>query len=171
MLENGVKSNRVNHVVAADAIVRNDEVVGSIPTSSTKFSSTCKPSIVQPCHTLSQKIWLGARGVRLKQTSRSARSAGRLIDATLLSGVLAGIDFAGSRADDATSESMSKTVSESNSEVVVATLDAAKAYQLSSAIPQNVNYAIKADYLLSLVAMTAFSPEKAASCAAIITAW
>jgi S1-C subfamily serine protease len=65
--------------------------------------------------------------------------------------------------------------------IVVATLDAAKAYQLSSAIPQNVNYAIKADYLLSLVAMlpgdslasrtTAFSPEKAAQCVAIIRAW
>jgi len=65
--------------------------------------------------------------------------------------------------------------------MVIATLDAAKAYQLSSAIPQNVNYAIKADYLLSLVAMlpgdslasrtTAFSPEKAAQCVAIIRAW
>jgi hypothetical protein len=65
--------------------------------------------------------------------------------------------------------------------IVVATLDAAKAYQLTSSIPQNVNYAIKADYLLSLVAMlpgdalasrtTAFSPEKAAQCVAIIRAW
>ena len=66
--------------------------------------------------------------------------------------------------------------------VVVATLDAAKAYQISSAIPQNVNYAIKADYLLSLVSMlpagdalaprtTVFSPEKAAQCVAIIRAW
>jgi S1-C subfamily serine protease len=65
--------------------------------------------------------------------------------------------------------------------IVVATLDAAKAYQLSSAIPQNVNYAIKTDYLLSLVAMLpndslasraiAFSPEKAAQCVAIIRAW
>ena len=65
--------------------------------------------------------------------------------------------------------------------IVVATLDAAKVYQLSSAIPQNVNYAIKADYLLSLVAMlpgnplasrtTVFSPEKAAQCIAIIRAW
>jgi S1-C subfamily serine protease len=65
--------------------------------------------------------------------------------------------------------------------IVVATLDAARTYQLSSAIPQNVNYAIKADYLLSLVAMlpndslasraTTFSPEKAAQCVAIIRAW
>jgi S1-C subfamily serine protease len=66
--------------------------------------------------------------------------------------------------------------------IVVATLDAAKTYQLSSAIPQNVNYAIKADYLLSLVSMlpagdalaprtTVFSPEKAAQCVAIIRAW
>jgi len=36
--------------------------------------------------------------------------------------------------------------------VVVATLDAAKVYQAASAIPQNVNLAINADYLLSLVA-------------------
>jgi len=65
--------------------------------------------------------------------------------------------------------------------IVVATLDAAKVYQLASAIPQNVNYAIKADYLLSLVAMlpgdslasrtTPFSPERAAQCVAIIRAW
>lgn len=65
--------------------------------------------------------------------------------------------------------------------IVVATLDAVRVYQLASAIPQNINYAIKADYLLSLVAMLpgdslasrtiSFSPEKAASCVAIITAW
>jgi serine protease Do len=65
--------------------------------------------------------------------------------------------------------------------IVVATLDAGRVYQLANAIPQNVNYAIKADYLLSLVAMlpgdsltfrtTAFSPEKAAQCVAIIRAW
>jgi S1-C subfamily serine protease len=65
--------------------------------------------------------------------------------------------------------------------VVVATLDAAKVYQAASALPQNVNFAIKADYLLSLVAMlpgespalraTAFSPEKAAQCVALIHAW
>ncbi len=65
--------------------------------------------------------------------------------------------------------------------VVVATLDAAKVYQAASAIPQNVNFAIKADYLLSLTAMlpggslgsrtTAFSPEKASQCVAIIRAW
>ncbi len=65
--------------------------------------------------------------------------------------------------------------------VVVATLDAGAVYQASSAIPQNVNFAIKADYLLNLLAMlpgesfasktTAFSPEKAAQCVAIIRAW
>jgi len=42
----------------ADAIVRNDEVVGSIPTSSTKFSSTYNAVLVQSCHTLSQKFRL-----------------------------------------------------------------------------------------------------------------
>ena len=65
--------------------------------------------------------------------------------------------------------------------VVVATLDAAKVYQAASAIPQNVNFAIKADYLVSLTAMlpggslgsraTAFSPERASQCVAIIRAW
>jgi S1-C subfamily serine protease len=65
--------------------------------------------------------------------------------------------------------------------IVVATLDAANTYKLSGALPQNINYAIKADYLLSLVSMlpgdplasgmTAFSPEKAAQCVAIIRAW
>ena len=54
--------------------------------------------------------------------------------------------------------------------VVVASLDAAKAFQLTNAIPQNVNWAIKSDYLLSLAEMlpgvtlparvTAFSPKK-----------
>jgi hypothetical protein len=37
--------------------------------------------------------------------------------------------------------------------IVVATLDAAKVYQAASAIPQNINFAIKPDYLLTLVAM------------------
>lgn len=65
--------------------------------------------------------------------------------------------------------------------VVVATLDAAKVYRAASALPQNVNFAIKADYLLNLFAMlpgeslaartTSFSPEKAARCVAIIRAW
>jgi S1-C subfamily serine protease len=63
--------------------------------------------------------------------------------------------------------------------VVVASLDAAKAYQLTGAIPQNVNWAIKSDYLLSLAGMipneklsprmTAFSPDKAAECVTVIT--
>jgi len=66
--------------------------------------------------------------------------------------------------------------------IVVATLDAGRLYQVASVLPQNVNWAIKSDYLLSLVGMlpgqspvlsrtTAFSPEKAAPCVAIITAW
>jgi S1-C subfamily serine protease len=65
--------------------------------------------------------------------------------------------------------------------IVVATLDAGKVYQTASAIPQNVNFAIKADYLLSLVAMlpggslgsrtAGFSSEKAAQRVAIIKAW
>jgi S1-C subfamily serine protease len=64
--------------------------------------------------------------------------------------------------------------------VVVATLDAAKAFQITNSIPQNVNWAIKSDYLLNLVQMipnesspsrmTAFSPEKAAACVALISA-
>jgi hypothetical protein len=37
VLEIGDKGNRINQMITADAIVRNDEVVGSIPTSSTKL--------------------------------------------------------------------------------------------------------------------------------------
>src|SRR5271157_101832 len=65
--------------------------------------------------------------------------------------------------------------------IVVATLDAGKLYQAASVLPQNVNWAIKTDYLLDLVGMlpdaspgartTAFSPEKAARCVAIISVW
>ena len=65
--------------------------------------------------------------------------------------------------------------------IVVASLNEASTYKFSGALPQNVNYAIEADYLLSLVAMlpgddsdsptTAFSPDKAAQCVAIIRAW
>lgn len=66
--------------------------------------------------------------------------------------------------------------------IIVATLDAGKVYQAANAIPQNVNFAIKADYLLNLFAMlpagdslasrtTAFSPEKASQCVALIRAW
>jgi S1-C subfamily serine protease len=66
--------------------------------------------------------------------------------------------------------------------IVVATLDAGKVYEAVSALPQNINYAIKSDYLLSLTAMlpagdspasrtAVFSPEKAAHCVAIIRAW
>jgi serine protease Do len=65
--------------------------------------------------------------------------------------------------------------------IVVASLDAAKAYQLTGTVPQNVNWAIKSDYLLNLLGMLPkeklssrmadFSPEKAAACVAVITAW
>jgi hypothetical protein len=37
VLEIGAKPNRINHMMLADPIVRNDEVVGSIPTSSTNL--------------------------------------------------------------------------------------------------------------------------------------
>ena len=37
-----------------DAMVRNDEVVGSIPTSSTIFSTTYKRPQTKSCHSLSQ---------------------------------------------------------------------------------------------------------------------
>jgi S1-C subfamily serine protease len=65
--------------------------------------------------------------------------------------------------------------------IVVATLDAVKLYAVAGAFPQNVNWAIKSDYLLSLIDMlpnespssrtTAFSPEKAAKCVVAIKAW
>lgn len=65
--------------------------------------------------------------------------------------------------------------------IVVATLDAVKLYAVAGAFPQNVNWAIKSDYLLNLVGMlpneslspqtTAFSPEKAAKCVVKIKAW
>lgn len=65
--------------------------------------------------------------------------------------------------------------------IVVASLDAATAFQLTSAIPQNVNWAIKSDYLLNLAGMipdvtlpprmVPFTPEKASACVALITAW
>lgn len=64
--------------------------------------------------------------------------------------------------------------------VVVATLDAGALYERVQAIPQNVNWAIKSDYLLNLMAMlpdqpaasrnVVFSPEKAAQCVALIEA-
>jgi S1-C subfamily serine protease len=65
--------------------------------------------------------------------------------------------------------------------IVVASLDAAKAFQLTGAIPQNVNWAIKSDYLLSLAEMVpdaslpsraaSFSPEAATACIALVSAW
>ena len=47
----------------AALIVRNDEVVGSSPTSSTIFSTTCKHSVSQSCHTLSHKHSNRVRGL------------------------------------------------------------------------------------------------------------
>jgi len=65
--------------------------------------------------------------------------------------------------------------------IVVATLDAAKLYAMAGTLPQNVNWAIKSDYLMNLIGMlpnespsartTAFSPEKAAKCVVTIKAW
>ncbi len=65
--------------------------------------------------------------------------------------------------------------------IVVASLDAAKAFQLTDAIPQNVNWAIKSNYLLNLVGMipdaalppraVAFSADKASACIALVTVW
>ena len=64
--------------------------------------------------------------------------------------------------------------------VVVATADAARFYAVAGTLPQNVNWAVKSDYLLSLLSMlpadspsprtTSFSPEKASKCVALITA-
>jgi S1-C subfamily serine protease len=65
--------------------------------------------------------------------------------------------------------------------IVVATLDAGVVLQNAGALPQNVNFAIKADYLRSLISMmpgdgigtrsTPFSPDKAAQCVGLIRAW
>jgi hypothetical protein len=48
----GAKVNTINHMIVVDAIVRKDEVVGSIPTSSTKLqalTNSAKPHLVQFC--------------------------------------------------------------------------------------------------------------------------
>lgn len=65
--------------------------------------------------------------------------------------------------------------------IVVATLDAGALYQSANVLPQNVNFAIRSDYLLTLLSMLpqqsptsrsiTFSPEKAAQCIGTITAW
>jgi hypothetical protein len=54
-------------------------------------------------------------------------------------------------------------------------------YQNARALPQNVNFAVKVDYLRNLISMmpgdqigtrtVSFSPDKAAQCVALITAW
>ena len=49
-------------LIVADSIVRNDEVVGSSPTSSTIFSSTYALPKLASCHTLSHKILKGLFG-------------------------------------------------------------------------------------------------------------
>src|SRR6266567_4844255 len=46
-----------------ERIVRNDEVVGSIPTSSTMFSIACRPILDSFCPTLSQKSGLAAQSL------------------------------------------------------------------------------------------------------------
>jgi serine protease Do len=65
--------------------------------------------------------------------------------------------------------------------IVVATLDAGYLYRTERALPQNVNWAVKSDYLLNLLNMIpnempasptmTFSPETAARCVATISAW
>jgi hypothetical protein len=40
----GVMSNRINQMISGERVVRNDEAVGSIPTSSTIFSTSCTVS-------------------------------------------------------------------------------------------------------------------------------
>jgi hypothetical protein len=52
-------------------VVRNDEAVGSIPTSSTIFSSTYRRSANHACHTLSQYSSQGLPKVCLKQLRSS----------------------------------------------------------------------------------------------------
>ena len=48
------KSNVISQIGLADPIVRNDEVVGSIPTSSTMFSTTYKQRFSNPGHNWTQ---------------------------------------------------------------------------------------------------------------------
>jgi hypothetical protein len=67
VLESGAKSKRINQLITADSIVRNDEVVGSIPTSSTNFSITCSHSSTESCPNLSQKIHACLARVCLKK--------------------------------------------------------------------------------------------------------
>lgn len=65
--------------------------------------------------------------------------------------------------------------------IIVATLLPGKVYEQTGIVPQNVNYAIKSDYLLSLMSMLSaespgvrngtFSPERASQCVAFIHAW
>jgi len=64
--------------------------------------------------------------------------------------------------------------------VVVSTLNAAKLFQEAGTLPQNVNWAVKSDYLLTLIGMLPgeklaertrpFSPDNAAQCVALIRA-
>src|SRR5438128_12181073 len=56
-----------------ERIVRNDEVVGSIPTSSTMFSITCGFPVVQFCPKLVQKFSRQPAGVCLNCHSRRNR--------------------------------------------------------------------------------------------------
>jgi hypothetical protein len=56
--ENEARSNGINQMILADPVVRNDEAVGSIPTSSTIFSITCSLSEGQLCSILFQTFKL-----------------------------------------------------------------------------------------------------------------
>ena len=67
VLKTGVMSSRINQMIAGERIVRNDEVVGSIPTSSTNFSITCSHSSTESCPNLSQKIHACLARVCLKK--------------------------------------------------------------------------------------------------------
>jgi hypothetical protein len=48
------RKDAISHMIVADAIVHNDEVVGSIPTSSTKFSITSRHPLTRFCPKLVQ---------------------------------------------------------------------------------------------------------------------
>jgi hypothetical protein len=58
--EDGVKLNRISYMTVAYSIVRNDEVVGSIPTSSTKSSLT-RPAVprvpIRPLSRYAMSTW------------------------------------------------------------------------------------------------------------------
>jgi hypothetical protein len=75
VIESGDKSRRISEMITADYIVRNDEVVGSIPTSSTIFSITYSAANDLFCPILSQKSSL--RGVCISTGAKRALKDGR----------------------------------------------------------------------------------------------